>query len=511
MRRKHALVLLAFLAVGLAMPPVGRSQEHGLQPYYWPHRTVGIPVDVNLISKLPNKPTDLQLYYAVNGGSFQKGPKLPLNGMQSLDAGKKGFLFNAERDGEFDFAVQFVYQDNSTNPRTDELSAQQRIIVDTTAPQVKLYASGNGVEWTASDENLDPRGVTLQCKWPSSREWTTVNDRAFRTADRFAWRLEQGKVLEVRVSVRDRAGHESSSQVVRIPSDMASGVGFPKSGGTAIPGSGGAPNLPAPRIDYVNSLKFQVDYTVESMGRSGVKAAHLFVLRNQGDWERVKRFDDIRLLPGEKEQTLSLPFEAKEEGTYGFYVLAESGTGRKGDDPKKGDPAMIHVVVDTTAPYIQITGVQVRPGGTRGPIVDISWEAADPNLMPQPISLEWSLDSKAAKWNEVKYRLTNNLTQTTGRYSWEVPDDKMWKFYLRARAVDRASNTGEHIWGQDLPKKEKPPVEVLVDLETPTVGVKGARGGSVPPMTIPPSGGSDALPRLPGGSGAPSLPPLPGK
>lgn len=503
MRRKHALVLLACLAAGLAVPPLARPQDDGIQAYYWPHRTVGIPVDVKRISELPNKPSDLQLYYAVNRGAFQKGPKLPLNNMQSLDGGKKGFLFTAERDGDFEFTVQFVYPDGSTSPRADELSPQQRIVIDTTPPAVKVYPSNNGVEWDATDDNLDPRGVTLQCKWPTSREWTTVTDRAFRTKDRFAWKLDPGKVLEVRVIARDRAGHETSSQIVRVPPDGASGAGFPRPAPEWV--GGPAPSLPQARIDYVNTLKFQVDYTIDRMGRSGVRASHLFVLKNQANWELVKRFD-VPVMPAEKEQTLSLPYEAKEEGTYGFYILPESGAGRKGDDPKRGDPPMLYVVVDTTAPYVQITGVQVRPGGTRGPQVELTWTAADPNLMPEPISLEWSLDAKAAKWNEIKYRLNNNLTQTTGRYTWEVPDENLWKFYVRARAVDKASNTGEHIWGQDT-RKEKPPVEVIVDLESPTAGVKGARGGNTPPGgSNPRPPGSDAPPKPPGGPPVPDLP-----
>ena len=243
----------------------------------------------------------------MNRGAFQKGPKLPLNSMQSLDGGKKGFLFSAERDGDYEFTVQFIYPDGSTSPRADELSPQQRIIVDTTAPQVKVLPSNNGVEWQASDDNLDPRGITLQCKWPSSREWTTVTDRAFRTSDRFAWKLEPGKVLEVRVMAKDRAGHESVSPVVRVPPDGATGAAFPR----PTPGAGGpdwvggpAPNLPQARIDFVNTLKFDVDYTVGRMGPSRVKTAHLFVLKNRGDWALVKRFP-VSLMPGDKEQTLS--------------------------------------------------------------------------------------------------------------------------------------------------------------------------------------------------------------
>ena len=228
--------------------------------------------------------------------------------------------------------------------------------------------------------------------------------------------------------------------------------------------------------------------TIQKMGRSGVQAAHLFVLHGQAGWELVKRFP-VRLMPDDKDKALSLPYKAKEEGTYGFYVIPESGAGKRANDPKKDDPPMVYVVVDTTQPYVRVTGVQVRPGGTRGPQVEVTWEAADPNLMPQPISLEWSLDAKAAKWNEIKYRLDNNLSRTTGRYVWEVPDENLWKFYVRARAVDKASNTGEHIWGQDAERKN-PPAEVIVDLESPSATIPKVRGGNTPSPAPRPPGGS---------------------
>jgi hypothetical protein len=516
-RRKHTLFLVSFLAACAALAPPAKPQDGDLQPYFWPHRTVGIPVDVDRIGNLPNKPSALQLYYSVNRSAFQKGDKLTLDKMQQLDGGKKGFLFTADRDGDFEFTVQFVYPDGSTSPRSDELSPQQRIVIDSTPPDVRIQPSANGVEWRATDTNLDPAGVTLQCKWPASQEWTTVTERAFRASDSYAWRLPAGKVLEVRVRARDRAGNEGVSPVVRIPPDsgaVGTGVGFPKGNGGPDWIGNNPNNLPAPRIDYVSTLKFNVDYSIQHMGRSGVQAAHLFVLKNQGGWELVKRFP-VRVMPNDKDHSLTLPYEAKEEGTYGFYVLPESGAGKKADDPRTNDPPMVYVVVDTTPPYVQITGVQVKKGGARGPVVEITWKAADPNLMPQPVSLEWSLDSKAGKWNEIKYRLENNLTRETGRYAWEVPDKELWKFYIRARAVDKAANTGEHIWGEDSQRKT-PPVEVIVDLDTPSATIDKVRGGNTPPAPKPPAGsdtppagksGTD-LPKVPGG-GNPPIPDLP--
>ena len=278
-------------------------------------------------------------------------------------------------------------------------------MIDTTPPQIRLSATSNGVEWTVTDDNLDPLSTKLKCRWPGTRDWMMITDRDFRPVDRFAWKLPPGKVLEVRVEAEDRAGHKSISQVVRVPGDGATSVGITRPG-VSSPGTATTiPGLPTPRIEYVNTMKFDVDYAIQKMGRSGIQAAHLFVLRNQTTWDFVKRFD-AKVMPSDKDQTLSLPYEAKEEGTYGFYVIPESGAGKRAEDPKRDDPPLVWVVVDTTPPYVKITGVQVKQG-SRGPLVEINWEVADPNLMPQPVSLEWSPDKTAAKWNEIKYRLDN--------------------------------------------------------------------------------------------------------
>jgi hypothetical protein len=131
---------------------------------------------------------------------------------------------------------------------------------------------------------------------------------------------------------------------------------------------------------------------------------------------------------------------------------------------------MVLVEVDTGKPHCRIEGVRVTPGGARGPLVEITWRAEDRNLMPQPVSLEYSLDQTAVQWREIKYRLDNNLTKETGRYVWEVPDTDLWKFWVRIRATDKAANTGEHVWDR----------EVVIDLTTPAAGVQGVRPGKGP-------------------------------
>ena len=127
MRYKHVLITAAFLAAALALTPLARTQDDGIRPYYWPNRTVGIPVaNVDQLLKLSNRPSEVQLYYSLNRGPLQKGSKLPLNNMQSLDGGKSGFLFTSDRDGDYEFTVQFLLPDGTASPSTEALKLQQQ-------------------------------------------------------------------------------------------------------------------------------------------------------------------------------------------------------------------------------------------------------------------------------------------------------------------------------------------------------------------------------------------------
>ena len=116
-----------------------------------------------------------------------------------------------------------------------------------------------------------------------------MTDRVFRTADRFAWTARSGQGAG---SSRTGQGQGRARDVL-ADRPRAAGRrhrwGFREPTGTAVAGAdwvggGSGASLPTARIDYVNTLKFDVDYAIEQMGPSGVKAAHLFVRKNQGDW-----------------------------------------------------------------------------------------------------------------------------------------------------------------------------------------------------------------------------------
>ena len=253
----------------------------------------------------------------------------------------------------------------------------------------------------------------------------------------------------------------------------------------------------------MNTLEFTVDTTINRMGRSGVKAAHLFVSKDQRTWKPAENSPFKMVKTAEDEdRSVSLPYRAEKEGLFGFIVIPESGAGKRAPDPAQDAPAMVLVEVDTTKPYAKIKSLEVLPGDARGPRVDITWDVADRNLMAKPVSLEYALDKKAVQWQPIALQVENNLTKESGRYSWYVPDEKLWRFYVRIRAVDKAANTGEQVYEN----------EVLVDLEKPDAVIKAIQtpqgGGGSPPLPTP----SVPTPKRPGmpspGGSLPELPTL---
>ncbi|HEX4612297.1 MAG TPA: hypothetical protein VH092_29150, partial [Urbifossiella sp.] len=502
-RRRRAGLVLAGTLAALAVVAATRAQDsvadRATKVHYWPHRVFHIPLEVARVEKsftdknLP-VPTHIQLYSSLARGQWQAaGTKKPLAGLDPLPDNKKGFSFTAARDGEYEFSVQYFFKDGSSSPvNLEELSPMLRVTIDTTLPVVRVNAVGNGVEWVATDDNLDPDGIRLQAKYPNWAEWKTVDVPAIRAAGTYAWKLQPGQALDVRVLARDLAGNENYSLPVQVPSTGAVNTAFPKAGGSDAPiaPGGGGGGLPQPRVDYVSNPNFDIDYRIERAGRSGIQAAQLYVQKQRGGWEPVKRFAIDP--PATTGASLKLGYTAAEaeEGTYGFYVAPESGAGVKAPPPNPAAPPMVYVVYDKTAPYLKITGVRVGAGGAKGPTVEIMWETYDQNLLPDPISLEYALDKAAVQWNEISYRLrpgtprqgADGLTRYVGQFQWEVPDEKLWKFYVRARSVDRAGNTSTDT-------RQEP---VVVDLETPAASITGVRGSGTNPA---PNGGSGANPR----------------
>lgn len=494
MRGRHC-GRIAGLVFSLAVALTVQAQDTA-RTHYWPRRNFDFPIDPDQLNRLDEKPSELALFASYRGGAFREVGRYEPSRLPKVNGGRTGFPFEAEKDGEYEFAVQFIYPGGRVSPRADEMNGERRVVIDTLPPTVRINAAGNGVEWVADDDNLDPRTVALECKFSTDSKWYSVppvRSDAFQSADRYAWQLKSGQQLDVRVKVKDRAGNEGISRVVRVP---AAGSLTANTDPLMRPNADWPPRAPGDtetrpdafagqqaQIYYVNSLDFNVETQIKHMGRSGVKAAHLFVSEDQRKWTKAVGSPFAIMKKSEdSDPNISLPYRVTKEGLYGFIVIPESGAGRRAADPVPDAPAMVLVEVDNTKPYAKIKSVEVLPGDARGPKVEFTWDATDRNLMARPVSLEYALDRNAVQWQPIVLQIENNLTKESGRYSWVVPDEKLWRFFVRIRAVDKAANMGEQIYEQ----------EVLVDLEKPEAAIKAVQtlpgtGGSTPPPGLPPS------------------------
>lgn len=505
-------VLLPAVAVAVLTLPAPAPAQ---QVRYWPLREIGFPVPPDVL-RLDPKPAKLRLYSAPAGGRFEPVAERAANALDPIDNRPPGFKYTAKADGEEEFAVQLVYDNGTVSPQAENLRPEFRVVFDTRPPSVQLAANGRyGVEWSAADDNLDPESVRLECRWAGERKWYAVKTRnTLRARDGYTWDslAREARSLEVRVVARDKAENEGVSRIVTLPAAGAAGGlrDDPLTGriggdlaGTGRPAGDDIPGQPA--IVYVNTNQLTIKSKLMHVTRSGVKAVHLFVkdvsAGPTGEWRFAKK-QECNIAYEDAGPQVEIPFVAPQDGRYGFIVIPESGVGKREPDPRPNSPAQQLVEVDTVKPTVKIRNVLVSPGGAIGPRVEVEWDADDRNMMPDPIVLEYRDATKpGGAWASIAEKVPNSR-----RYVWEVADKSLYKFVVRIRAVDKASNTGEHVY-------EK---EVIIDLDRPSATIDSVRPSGAPlpqtaekptitptrpdppPAKTPDPGGLQLPPLLPG-------------
>ncbi|MBL9123412.1 MAG: hypothetical protein JNG90_07245 [Planctomycetaceae bacterium] len=201
--------------------------------------------------------------------------------------------------------------------------------------------------------------------------------------------------------------------------------------GTRVPGEPpeerpAAENAPqGEHVKYVNALRFELEYDVESVGPAGIGQVELWGTRDGGrSWETYGVDPDNRS-----------PFvvTVDREGMYGFQIVVESGTGLGGLPPKSGDPAEVLIGVDLTAPVVELQGIEQGSDERAGELV-IRWEARDALLGQRPVSLAFR-DARGGEWATFASGLQN-----TGRHLWQIDRRVPEQIYLRVEVRDAAGN-----------------------------------------------------------------------
>lgn len=493
--RVAIVVLLAFAAPGLAQTTK-----------YWPQHEIGFPVPASVLEMTP-KPAKLRLYAAPAGGRFERVSELPVDRLQEIPNRRPGFQYTARGDGEEEFAVQLVYPDGTVSPTEDRLKSEFRVIFDSRPPNISLQPLGSsGVQWSVTDDNLDRENIRLECRWlGSDSRWHEVRTKSFGPRDEYTWSglTRENRTLEVRLTAKDKAGHEAVSRIVRLPDTGGARRDLDASPLTNTSGGAGRdpdifPNAQS-QIVYVNRRDLKIRSKLTHVTRSGVSKVHLYVKDLSAGAISEWKFDKTvpcSIAFEATDTSVELDYVAPKDGRYGFIVIPESGVGRREPEPRPSAPPQHYVEVDTVMPNVKIRSVTVSPGGTIGPRVEIEWDADDRNLMPDPIVLEYAASKDATLWQSIAEKIPNSR-----RYVWEVADKSLFKLYIRARATDKATNVGEHVYDQ----------AVIVDLDKPSATIDGIRGSGSPvprseskPSSLSPAP-STTIPLPDTGSKAPGL------
>lgn len=128
----------------------------------------------------------------------------------------------------------------------------------------------------------------------------------------------------------------------------------------------------------------------------------------------------------------SLAVEVKDEGLYGFTMIARGKDEPATSQPPAGEPPQVWVAVDLTKPFVQLLNAEIAQAKTPGLIV--RWNAKDRNFGPQPITVLYAERSEGP-WRPLAANLENS-----GRYEGTLPPHQGDEVYLRVQAADLMGN-----------------------------------------------------------------------
>jgi hypothetical protein len=227
------------------------------------------------------------------------------------------------------------------------------------------------------------------------------------------------------------------------------GLGYSSSGessDTPLP-----PSPPAEHIRMVNSLSFELDFEVESVGPTGIGRVELWGTDDGGQTWKNYGADAKKRSP--------LQVKVRREGVYGFRVVVANGAGFGGKPPVAGDQPDIVVGVDLTKPIAQLISAKQGDGAEMGQLL-IRWQASDDRALgARPITLSFS-EKRGGPWFPIAAGLEN-----TGRYAWPLDNRTPGRIYLRLEVRDEAGNLAVDETSQPT----------LVDQSHPTVRIRSVR------------------------------------
>lgn len=180
-------------------------------------------------------------------------------------------------------------------------------------------------------------------------------------------------------------------------------------------------------LRLLNSKRITFHYEVKDPAAMGVAGLEMWGTTDMRSW---KKYDIVTRAPS------SLVVEVKEEGLYGFSMIARGKNElAKNQPPLPGEAPQVWVCVDLTKPDVQLLGAELNIM-SKTPGLVIRWNARDRNLGPRPITLLYA-ERMEGPWTPIAANVENS-----GRYEWSMPPCVPSSVFVRVQAVDLMGNTG---------------------------------------------------------------------
>jgi hypothetical protein len=201
---------------------------------------------------------------------------------------------------------------------------------------------------------------------------------------------------------------------------------------------------------WVNSLTFDLDYDIQTVGPWGVAKVELWGTKDGGRvWQSLGLDQDNR-----SPMRVTVPAQ----GVYGFRIVVDGGNGVAAPIPQAGEQPELIVGVDMSAPQAELRAPELGQGPLAGHVL-VRWSATDSNLAPRPIGLFYSASAEGP-WTTIATDLDN-----AGEYAWRLGRDAPPRVFLRLEARDEAGNVAI----------QQSPAAVDLNLPRPTGRLRNVR------------------------------------
>lgn len=415
------------------------------------------------------------------------------------------FRYNAVDNGDYWFAVRMMNgQNRPVQPGVPQVGL--KVTVDDIPPLLELKVrelSPGRVEltWQAEDDALNLDSLEIQYREGEDGDWKPVESQQ-QAVGRLDLPVSAAGPVYVAARVSDQAKNEVTAEgqttassgtqiqsretepdftkpVADLP-DQPAGIKEPQNSGMPriitessivarpVPLKVGM-SLPPPVIvqpvqsprhsiypshaKVVKSNTFNIGYSLDQIGPSGVGAVKLFISEDNGRTWYEYGNDPDRISP--------FSVKVEKSGQYGFAIRALSGIGLSDDPPQPGHLPEMVVVVDQIAPRPKL-GIPQQGHGVTHNQVQFSWVLIDADLPEQPVMFSRAF-SPNGPWEPISGWIEN-----TGRFHWAVDQTIDRPIYIRMEARDIAGNIGKVDSDQPLQIDLTRPTARIIDIETVT-------------------------------------------